>query len=156
MITSNSETQDILSPALSQPSLALPEPKNNIWSAWSKVYHTTKKYGPFRVPVDKIFLTKLSRTHTFSDILDLSEAIQNDDQRSIYPVLVEIDSYLLAFLDLDDRLRKLAPLADLPMDILNINATIGFLIHGVKRCQAVQLIKGENYVYTYLLPPGET
>lgn len=143
--------EEIVSPAVSQSNITPSMQPQRIWEEWGQVYAC--KLGPFRVPVEKIRFSKHCRDHTSLDIDDLANAMSQNDQRALRPVLVEFYPDVINESDFEHLSNDVAPLTQLPEGILTKAHYLGFLIHGAKRYQAVHLME-DSFLYVYFLGPG--
>jgi hypothetical protein len=146
--------QEILSPALSQqctPSSAQKPP--TIWDDFATIL--SQAMGPYKVPVNKLYLPKFLRPHSMEDIAALAYGIEEDDRRSLQWIIVEIDQSIISDPHQRSLLATLQPHDHLPTDILDGCKSVGFVIHGGKRCRAIRLLD-DDYVCVKFVAPGRS
>jgi hypothetical protein len=145
--------QEILSPAImSQSGLTSPDPEPTVWDPWTIIYHF-QTLGPLRVPAHKLGIHSSARKHTFQDIEELTDAIIDDDQRALHPVLAELTSGIITKDQFYKFLHTIKSSTDFPTHILNAHSIIGHVIHGAKRLRAVQRLL-DSHVYVKFIYPG--
>ena len=145
----------ILSPALSQPSNSnasiLPH-LTNAWDNWARIL-ANEVYGPFRIPVTKLKMKNFSRNHSSCDVISLIDAIAEDDQRSLHPILVEIYPGVITESKFKSLFPKLKVLDDFPQELLQGSDAVAFIIHGAKRFLACHGLE-DGFIYAKFLKPG--
>lgn len=145
--------QEILSPAiLSQSGLTSADPQPTIWDPWSIIYHF-ETLGPIRIPSNKLSLHSSARKHTFQDIEDLADAIIDDDQRALHPVLAELTDGIVTKDQFYKFLHNIRSSTAFPSHILNSHTIVGHVIHGAKRLQAARRLL-ESHVYVKFVYSG--
>jgi len=144
---------DILSPVIREEITGKLVAQNaQHWDTWGDIMHR-ETYGPFKIHFKNLHLHRTAREHTIEDICSLADAMENNDQRKVYPILAEFHrdvSLQDPQTGLDYPLVKNEPL---PQALLNAYPIIGYVLHGSKRVQAASNIDDE-FIYVKFVKSG--
>jgi hypothetical protein len=147
------DAQEVLSPALLEQSTGkYTSTPSSRWDEMAAIMYNTA-YGPFQVPSDKILLHPTSRTHSPSDVESLADAMINDDQRKLCPIMVELHPDVTTLDSTTGQSYNIPLFGNLPQSILTDNPIIGYVLHGSKRLLASRRLI-DDHVYVMLLSSG--
>jgi hypothetical protein len=147
------DPQEILSPTImSQSGLTSLNPEPTVWDPWTMIYHF-ETLGPLRIPANKLGIHFSARKHTFDDIEELANAIIDDDQRALHPVLAELTHGIITKDQFNKFLHTIKSCTNFPSDILNAHSIIGDVIHGAKRLQAARRLL-DSHVFVKFIYSG--
>jgi hypothetical protein len=152
----DNDIQEILSPALSQQHNNPSSSSLDHLPMWHELASVlANAVGPFKVPTAKLTRKKYLRPHSVEDVAALAVAIERNDQRCFYPIVVEANPDIVNDADFMSILSKINKLDPLPNSILDACESVGFVVQGVKRYRACRILE-DRCVYAKFIPPGKT
>jgi hypothetical protein len=137
---------------MSQSGLISSDLEPTVWDPWTIIYHF-QTLGPLCVPAHKLGIHSSTRKHTFQDIEELTDAIIDDDQRALHPVLAELTNGIITKDQFYKFLHTIKSSTDFSSNILKAHPIIGHVIHGVKRLRAAQRLR-DSHVYVKFIYSG--
>ena len=144
---------DILSPIIREDITGKLVPHNAPhWDTWGDIIHR-ETYGPFKISVKKLKLHRIARDHTMEAISALADAIEDNDQRRVYPILAEFHVDVSLQNPMTGLDYPLVKNEQLPMALLATYPIIGYILHGSKRAQAANHLVDE-VIYVKFVKSG--